>query len=126
LKPKIVELPSHKSSPPHCCIVSGRRDGPIVDFGDPTDKACGPTDPRVYLRGAVIEDVAINLLGMRPKVEVDELEQQLGECDAERQRLAAIVAGSEELSAAEDKLRAALGVSREDPGDGQAIEENRG
>jgi hypothetical protein len=122
LKAKIVELPSHKSSPPHCCIVTGRRDGPVIDFGDPAAKACGPADPRVYMRGAVVEEAAKNLLGMRPAVEVKELEQQLGECDAERQRLAAIVAGSEELSAAEDKLRAALGVSQADPDDGTSTE----
>lgn len=122
IKPKLVELPTHKSSPPHCCVVSGRRDGPVVDFGDPTPKARGAGDPRLYVRQAVIEEAAMNLLGMRPAAEVKELEQQLAECDAERQRLGDLVAGGEDLSAAEDKLRAALGVSREDPGDGTSTE----
>jgi len=122
IKPKLVELPTHKSSPPHCCVVSGRRDGPMVDFGDPTPKARGAGDPRLYVRGPVVEEAAVNLLGMVPQADVDALRQELAECDAERQRLAELVAGGEELSAAEDKLRAALGVSREDPGDGTSTE----
>lgn len=117
MKARLVELPSHKSSPPHCCVVTGRRDGQLIDFGDPTQKACGPADPRLYMRSVVVEDAARELLGMVPQAEVDALRQELAECDAERQRVGAILAGAEDLSAAEDKLREALGVSREDPGD---------
>lgn len=109
MKARLVELPSHKSSPPHCCIVSGRRDGRLIDFGDPAQKARGPGDPRVYIRGAVVEDAATKLLGMVPAAEVDEIREQLAASEAERQRLAEIVGGGEELTEAEERLRAALG-----------------
>lgn len=113
MKARLVELPSHKSSPPHCCVVSGRRDGPVVDFGDPTLKACGPNDPRIYVRGAVVEAAARDLLGMVPQAEVDELREQLVESEAERQRLAEIVGGGEELTEAEARIRDALGPAPE-------------
>lgn len=109
MKARLVELPDHKSSPPHCCVVTGRRDGPIIDFGDPTQKACGPADPRLYMRGAVVEEAARDLLGMVPEAEVAEIRTQLEESEAERQRLAEIVGGGEELTEAEERLRNALG-----------------
>ena len=109
MKARLVELPSHKSSPPHCCVVSGRRDGPLIDFGDPTPKARGKLDPRLYMRAPIVEDVARDLLGMVPQAEVDDLRAQLEESEAERQRLAEIVGGGEELTEAEERLRGALG-----------------
>lgn len=119
MKPRVVELPSHKSSPPHCCVVSGRRDGPIIDFGDPTRKARGPLDPRVYLRGAVVEEGA-KLLGMVPAAEVVELREKLAEAEAERERLELIVSAGADLTDAEGRLREALGPAPEpaapDPG----------
>ncbi len=118
MKAKLIELPNPKGRPPHCCIVSGRRDGPLVDFGELTQKASGPGDPHVYLRTVVVEDAARDLLGMVRQVDVDALRAALSESEAKRERVEAILAGAEELSAAEDKLRAALGVSLEDPDDG--------
>lgn len=108
MRAKIVELPNHASSPPHCCIVSGRRDRPVVDFGDPNPKACGPGDPRVYVSVSQVEFVAKELLGMKPQKQMDELRAELEEANAEAGRLRAIVAAKEGLSAAEDRLRAAL------------------
>lgn len=109
MKARLVELPSNVSSPPHCCIVTGRIDGPVIDFGDPTPKAQGPNDPRIYLRSFVVEKAARDLLGMVPKAELDELREQLEASEAERKRLAEIVGGGEELTEAEERMRAALG-----------------
>lgn len=113
MKARLVELPSQTSSPPHCCVVTGRRDGKLVDFGDPTQKARGPLDPRLYIRDAVIEDAASRLLGMVPQAEVDELREALSASEAERQRLAEIVGGGEELTEAEERMRNALGPAPE-------------
>lgn len=113
MKARLVELPSNRSSPPHCCIVTGRTDGPVIDFGDPTAKAQGPNDPRVYVREGVVEDAAKRLLGMVPQALVDALQAQLEASEAERQRLAEIVGGGEELTEAEERMRAALGPAPE-------------
>lgn len=113
MKARLVELPSNVSFPPHCCIVTGRIDAPVIDFGDPTAQAQGPNDPRVYIRESVVEDAATRLLGMVPKAEVDSLREELAASEAERQRLAEIVGGGEELTEAEERMRAALGPAPE-------------
>lgn len=103
MKPTVVTLPLPASKPPHTCIVTGRRDGEVVDFmHDYTG-----TDPHVYIRRELVE-VAAEECGMVRQAEVDELRAELEEADAEAGRLRAIVAGKEDLSAAEAKLRAAL------------------
>jgi hypothetical protein len=109
LKSKIVKLPDHRSSPPHCCIVTGRRDGPVVDWGELTEKARGPQDPHVYIRVSQVEHVAAELLGMVSQKRYDEALAELEEANTEAGRLRAIVAGKEGLSEAEGKLREALG-----------------
>ena len=124
MKIKLIEFPDRRSSPPHCCIVTGRRDGQIVDLGLMTAKAAAVKNPHLYLRAPVVEEAA-RAIGMEPKADVDALRQELAECDDERKRLAAIVAGSEDLSAAEGKLRAALGPSQADPGDATATAEEK-
>ena len=84
----------------------------MIDFGDPIQKARGPRiDPRAYIRAAVVEDAATRLLGMAPRAEVEEMQAKLDECEAERERLATIVAGGADLSEAEERLREALGPS---------------
>lgn len=113
MKAKLVELPSNRSSPPHCCIVTGRIDESVIDFGDPHVKAQGPNDPRVYLRRSVVEKAAKDLLGMVPQAEVDALREELAASEAERQRLAEIVGSGEELMEAEERMRAALGPAPE-------------
>lgn len=105
MKPTIVTLPAHNSKPPHTCVVSGRRDGEVVDF----QKDFTGTDPHIYIRRHRVEEAAEDLCGMVKQKVVDALKAQLAEAEAERDRLAAIVAGGEELSAAEERLREALG-----------------
>ena len=105
MKPTLVTFPAHNSKPPHKCIVSGRRDGEVVDF----QKDYVGTDPHVYIRRHRVEEAAEDLCGMVRQKVVDALKDQLAAAEAERDRLAAIVAGGEEMSVAEDKLREALG-----------------
>lgn len=103
MDPQIVTLPQPASKPPHTCIVTGRRDGEVVDFmHDYTG-----TDPHVYIRRELVE-VAAEECGMVRQAEVDEIRAELEEANAEAGRLRKIVAGKEDLSAAEDKLRASL------------------
>lgn len=102
-RPKIITLPQPSSKPPHTCIVTGRRDGEVVDFL----KDFNGVDPHVYIRRLLVEEAG-ELCGMVKQPVVDELRAELAEANAEAGRLRAIVAGKEGLSAAEDKLRAAL------------------
>lgn len=100
---KLITLPQPSSRPPHTCVVSGRRDGEVVDFGKDYDGI----DPHIYVRRVIVEEAAV-LCGMVKKPVVDALVEELDEANDEAGRLRAIVAGKEDLSAAEDKLRAAL------------------
>jgi hypothetical protein len=81
----------------------------VVDFGDPTPKARGAGDPRVYISVSQVEFVARELLGMVSQKRHDELGAELEEANQEAGRLRAVVSGVESLSAAEDRLREALG-----------------
>lgn len=101
--PKLVEIPSHNSKPPHTCVVTGRHDGEVVDFG----KDFVGVDPHIYIWRDKLEEAA-EVCGMVRETRVKELEAELEEANAEAGRLRAIVAGKEGLSAAEDKLREAL------------------
>lgn len=103
MDPKLVTLPTHSSKPPHTCIVTGRRDGQVIDFCKDFDGI----DPHVYIRRETVE-VAGELCGMVRQPEVDALRAELAEANAEAGRLRAIVSGGEALSAAEDRLREAL------------------
>lgn len=103
MKPTVVTLPLPASKPPHTCIVTGRRDGEVVDFmHDYTG-----TDPHVYIRRELVE-VAAEACGMVRMSTVAQLQTELEEANAEAGRLRRIVAGKEALSDAEDRLRAAL------------------
>lgn len=104
-RPKIVTLPDHRSRPPHTCIVTGRRDGDVVDFGKEYD---GIADPHIYVRREKIEEAG-EVCGMVRLSVVAELQTELEETNAEAGRLRAIVAAKEGLSAAEETLREALG-----------------
>lgn len=105
MDPKIVTLPFPGAKPPQTCIVTGRRDGPVVDFGKEWD---GIPDPHIYIRLELVEKAAKEA-GMVRKKRVEELEAELEEANAEAGRLRAIVAGKQGLSEAEDRLREALG-----------------
>lgn len=104
MDPKLLTLPAHNSKPPHTCVVTGRRDGEVVDFC----KDFEGTDPHIYVRRERVE-VAGELCGMVRQREVDALKAELAEANEEAGRLRAIVAGKQALSDAEDKLREALG-----------------
>lgn len=112
MDPKIVTLPDHRSRPPHTCIVTGRRDGPVVDFGKEYD---GIPDPHIYIRREKIEEAG-EVCGMVRQSVVDELREELEEANEEAGRLRAIVAAGEGLSAAEAKLREALGPAPDPKG----------
>jgi hypothetical protein len=105
LHPKLVTLPAHNSKPPHTCVVSGRRDGEVVDFC----KDFTGSDPHIYIRRERIEAAAEELCGMVRQPEVDALRADLEEARTEADRLGELVAGGEDLSAVEDRLREALG-----------------
>lgn len=105
MRPKLVKLPAHNSKPPHKCVVTGRRDGELVDFG----KDFVGVDPHIYVDRDKVEEAA-KLCGMVPEPEVEAIRAELEEANAEAGRLRAIVAGKEGLSAAEAKLREALGA----------------
>lgn len=105
MDPKLVTLPAHSSKPPHTCVVTGRRDGQVIDFC----KDFNGIDPHIYIRRERVELAAETLCGMVREAEVAELRAELAEANAEAGRLRAIVSGGEALSAAEDRLREALG-----------------
>jgi len=88
----------------------------VIDFGDPTKKACGPHDPRIYLRSFVVEEAARDLLGMVPQADVDELRKELESANAEAGRLRAIVSAGQDLVAAEERLRESLGPAPDPEG----------
>lgn len=103
MRPELVKLPTHNSKPPHSCVVTGRRDREVVDFG----KDYVGMDPHIYIDRDKVEEAA-EVCGMVRESRVKELEAELEEANAEAGRLRAIVAGKEGLSAAEAKLREAL------------------
>lgn len=105
MDPKLVTLPAHNSKPPHKCLVTGRRDDELIDF----QKDFVGRDPHIYIRRERVEYASEKLCGMVRQPEVDALRAELEEANKEAGRLRTIVAGGEALSAAEDRLREALG-----------------
>lgn len=79
---------------PQKCLVTGRSDGPFVDFGViiPAGR-----DQRLYVRAKVVEKIA-PALGMVPKADYEELkaqiaamEDRLAEYEVQAQRLDALL-----------------------------------
>lgn len=79
---------------PQKCLVTGRSDGPFVDFGViiPAGR-----DQRLYVRAKVVEKIA-PALGMVPKADHEELkaqiaamEDRLAEYEVQAQRLDALL-----------------------------------
>jgi len=86
-RPRLVEKPLRFH--PKCCIVNGRSDGELVDFG--VDYA--GRDPHVYMKRGVVE-TAGKVCGMIDEGEanalrerVAELEEQLAERDTQLSEL---------------------------------------
>lgn len=100
---KIVELPNHFSKPPHTCIVTGRRDGPVVDFG----KDYTGIDPHVYIYADTVEEAA-KLLGMVPETTVQAMAERLDASEREVARLTELVESMEGLEVARQRAREAL------------------
>ena len=69
---EITEAPFHAY--PYACAVTGRDDGPCVDFAIDMEGV----DPHLYLRLSVIEEAG-KLIGMVPKAEVDAIEEALAD-----------------------------------------------
>ena len=80
---------------PHSCLATGRNDGEIIDFG----RDVVGIDPHVYLKAGIVREAAVELLGMVPREEVEEL----------RERLSAL----EEKAARQDELIEAVSTIEE-------------
>lgn len=99
--PRIVTSPL--PYPPHACLATGRDDGPIIDFERDTIAAPIGADPHVYMKASVIQDTAVELLGMVPKADVDALREtveQLTEMLEEKTALLAAYDTIKELTPA--------------------------
>lgn len=98
----IAEAPFHAY--PYACAVTGRDDGPVVDFAIELDGV----DPHLYLRLSVIEEAG-KLIGMVPKAEVEKLTQQLSDFAEEIVDLQKRVGAYEQI---EEGLRVLEGASQ--------------
>lgn len=72
--------------PPRKCAVTGREEGPFVDFLTQIDPGNPALPNNLYLRAAVVEEAA-KKLGMVPKTEVDTLVDQLSKVTADLDEL---------------------------------------
>lgn len=72
-----MRLTTKPNLPPKKCLVTGRSDGDLVDFG----VDLGGPPQRLYLRRQVVEKAGL-LLGMVPKHTHDELNEQITELQA--------------------------------------------
>lgn len=98
---QIAEAPLHAY--PHTCVVTGRDDGPVVDFNIEIEGI----DPHLYLRLSVVEEAG-KLIGMVPKAEVEKLEAALNAYGEELARLQERVAAYEKV---EEGLKALEGAA---------------
>lgn len=78
--------------PPKKCLVTGRSDGDVVDFG----VDLGGPPQRLYLRRQVVEQAGL-LLGMVPKHTHDQLNEQVKELEARFEEYEAQIAKFEAL-----------------------------
>jgi len=102
----IVEKPLTKA--PKKCLVTGRADGRIVDFG--TDCMVPGPEPHIYIKSEVVEEAAV-LLDMVPKSDVEEMHQRLAEMESELQSLSAIAKPLQAIEEAETELKEAVDAS---------------
>lgn len=72
-----MRITDRPNLPPKKCLVTGRSDGDLVDFG----VDLGGPPQRLYLRRQVVERAGL-LLGMVPKHTHDELNAQIKELEA--------------------------------------------
>jgi len=72
---RLIEGKTQLPFPPRSCLVTGREDGPFIDFQVVIDR---PEPTRLYLKTEIVEEAG-KLVGMVPKKRVEELEDQLAE-----------------------------------------------
>lgn len=99
----LLEKPLPKA--PKKCLVTGRADGVIVDFG--TDVQFPMPQPHVYLKATVVEEAAV-LLEMVPKEEVDELRNELERLSDELADLRGIADAIDSVRDADTQLQEAV------------------
>ena len=99
----LVEKPLPKA--PKKCLVTGRADGLIVDFG--TDVQFPMPQPHVYLKANVVEEAAL-LLGMVPEEKVRGLEEQLDQMSDELDALQDVAAAIDAKDEADTQLQEAI------------------
>jgi len=89
--------------PPRKCAVTGREQGPFVDFLTQIDPGSPAIPNNLYLRAAVVEEAA-KQLGMVPKSEVDTLADQLAKVTADLDDLRGVHELSTELETLTSKI----------------------
>jgi uncharacterized protein YbjT (DUF2867 family) len=128
MKPRFIDPKSPGAPSPACDVVTGRRDQRLVDCGPLSEQADAAIragrELHVILAEGKLEELGA-LIGMVPKDDYDEAVARAAAAEDESVRKGAILAGIEEMSAAEDKLREALGMSHQDPGDGTDKQEQQ-
>ena len=102
---------------PSACAVTGRGDGPFVDF-----QAHAPwVDPHVYIRQDIVREAAV-LLGMvegseleAARAEIARLEDKVSELDNEVRELGRFVDAVDVLESREFRARKKPGRPRKEP-----------
>lgn len=105
MKSRITLLEKPLPKAPKKCLVTGRADGVIVDFG--TDVQFPIPQPHVYLKATIVEEAGV-VLGMVPKEEVDELRNELDEISNELADLRGIADAIDASNAADTQLQEAI------------------
>jgi len=117
MNPRFIDPKSPGAPAPACDVVTGRRDGRIIDAGPLNRKAEAAIragrDLHVLLSASKIKELG-TLIGMVPQEDFDEAVAAKLAAEDESVRRGAIIAGTEDLSAAEAKLREALGPTPSD------------
>ncbi len=96
---RVTEVAEH---PPRKCAVTGRADGPFIDFQKIIG---GPQPTALYLHTLIVEEAA-KKLGMVPAKEVDALREQFAELEATLTRV-------EEIQKTAGKLDELIGSEKE-------------
>lgn len=114
MHPRLIDAKAPSCPWPKCDIATGRQDGELVNFGElaPVVTGAAAKDPAALIRTSRVEWAAKELLGLISKTTADALQAELAAAEEERDRLAEILAGVEDLSAAEGRLRNALDAPR--------------
>lgn len=107
MKSRITLLEKPLPKAPKKCLVTGRADGLIVDFG--TDVQFPMPQPHVYLKASIVEEAA-TLLDMVPGAEVEELRDQISALSDELEQLRVIAEAVSAKESADTQLQEVLHV----------------